>query len=251
MRTACGLILAASLLVGAKPAHAQSADERAAAREVVKTRGGAVVVVLATVRLRVNVGGTEQPPADQPISANATVLDATGLAVMSLAAIQPDATLERSLRGRAGGAGATVTSEISEMRMHLADGRELPAKVVLKDEDLDLAFIQPTGPAPTSMRFVDAPSMKPNLLDALVVLQRTTEATGWQTVASFGLVQLILDKPRTYYLGSFATLGSAIFDTTGKFAGVVVNRNTGTRGVSSPALLPADDIREVAKQVVK
>jgi hypothetical protein len=135
--------------------------------------------------------------------------------------------------------------------MHLADGREIPAKIVLKSEDDDLAFLRPVTAPATPLPFVDAASARPALLDALVILQRTNESTSWQNVASFGLVQLIIDKPRTYYLGAFVSYGAGVFDLTGKFVGVIVNRNTGARGALSPALLPAEDIREVAKQAVK
>ena len=51
--------------------RAQTRDERAAARDVVKKRGDAVVMVLATIKMRVNVGGREQT-IDQAAQANGT-----------------------------------------------------------------------------------------------------------------------------------------------------------------------------------
>jgi hypothetical protein len=39
-----------------------------------------------------------------------------------------------------------------------------------------------------------------------------------------------------------------MFDTAGHFVGVIVIRTTGQRGSGSPGVLPADDIREAAKQ---
>jgi hypothetical protein len=71
------------------------------------------------------------------------------------------------------------------------------------------------------MPFVDAAASKPGLLDLLVLVQRTTESTGWATGTAFGTVQLIIDKPRTYYLVAFpsmggAGLGSPFFDTSGE-----------------------------------
>ena len=46
-----------------------------------------------------------------------------------------------------------------------------------------------------------------------------------------------------------AGLGSPLFDTSGRFVGVIVMRNTGQRGAAPlSGVLPADDIREVAKQ---
>jgi S1-C subfamily serine protease len=245
---ACG-----ALICGTARAAAQTADERAAARTVVKARGPAVVMVLATVKLHVNVGGREQS-ADQAAQANATVLDSTGLTVLSLSTLQPDDVITRTLSQRvAPGTKVDVTSEPSDIRMHLGDGRELPAKLVLRDEDLDLAFLRPTDPPATPLAYVDAPSATPSLMDLVTIVQRTGEATGWTTAGAFGTVQLIIEKPRTYYQIAILTtggsgLGSPLFDVAGHFVGIVVMRQTGVKGAVTPGVLSADDIRDVAKQ---
>src|SRR6476646_2321917 len=252
MRLARFLVLA-TLVVGVPPAAAQTVDERATAREVVKKRGDAVIMVLATIKLRINIGGREQST-DQATQANATILDSTGLTVLSLSSLQPDDVMSRSLSQRvAAGTKVDVTSEPSDIRMHLADGRELAAKLVLRDEDLDLAFIRPPEPPTAPLTFVDAAVATPAILEPVMLLQRTSEATGWLAAASLGSIQLVIDKPRTYYQVAMATvggtgLGSPVFDLAGHFVGVIVLRNTGSRGTASPGVLPGADIRDIAKQ---
>jgi hypothetical protein len=160
--------------------------------------------------------------------------------------------MTRSISSRVGpNTRVEISSEPSEIKMHAAGGREIAARLVLRDQDLDLAFIRPTEPLATPMTAVDGPVGKPLLLDLLLVIQRTAESTGWSTSAAFGNVQLIIDKPRTYYQVAGPTpLGSPLFDTAGRFVGVTVMRNPGARG-SAPVsgVLPADEIRETAKQV--
>ena len=156
-------------------ARAQSVDERAAARDVVRKRSDAVVMVLATVKLRLTIAGREQTT-DQAAQTNATVLDSTGLAVLSLSQLQPDDMVARRFPSTPGSR-VEVTSEPSDIRMHLADGRELPARLILRDEDLDLAFIRPIEPPSPPIAFVDAASAKPSLLDLLTAVQRTSEST--------------------------------------------------------------------------
>ena len=241
------------VLTGLTNVDAQSATERAAARDVLRTRGDAVIMMLATLKLRVNIGGREQS-SDQATQANGTVLDGTGLTVLSLSSLQPDEVMSRTLSQRVpSGTKVDVSSEPSDIRIHLADGRELPAKIVLRDEDLDLAFIRPTDPPTTPLVSVDTAGATPAILDPVMLVQRTSEQTGWQTAASLGAIQFVIDKPRTYYQVAIPTvggtgLGSPVFDMAGHFVGVVVLRNTGTRGSSSPGVLPGADIRDIAKQ---
>ena len=239
-----------SLALLARPAVsvAQTAEDRAAARAVVAKRADAVVTVLATIKVRVNVGGREQT-GDQPAQANATIIDPSGLAVMSLQQIQPDDAMTRMYSRQ--GNHVEVTTDISDMRIRMGDGRELPAKLVLRDEDLDLAFVRPTEPQSAPLPFVDATSARPQLLDALTLIRRTGESTAWAPAAAFATVELVIDKPRTYYqvviLGGGGP-GCPVFDNAGRFVGVLLMRDTGTKGAGALSVLPADDIREVAKQ---
>jgi S1-C subfamily serine protease len=251
LRFAAMVGLATLLGCRAAAAAPQTAEERTAARAVVNGRAPAVVVVLATIKVRLNVSGREQT-SDQTAQTNATILDPSGLAVMSLQQIQPDEAMTRMYsRQVPGGGRVEVTTEVADMRMHLADGRELPAKLVLRDEDLDLAFVRPTDPLSAPLPFVDATSARPQLLDALTLVRRTGEPTGWAPAGAFATVELVIDKPRTYYqvviLGGGGP-GCPLFDAAGPFVGVVVMRDTGTRGAGALGVLPADDIRDVAKQ---
>jgi hypothetical protein len=250
MWTSCALI---ALLAAALPASGQSAEERIAAREVVRQRSDAVVMVMATIKLHVTVNGTEQQATEQPAQTNATILDPSGLAVTSLSMLKPDESLERRIVAQTRpGTKAEVRSEVIDLRMRLADGREVPVRQVLTDTDLDLAFLRPVDPVTSPMASVDAPTFKPAVLDLLVALQRAQESAGWQSAASFTSVQLVIDKPRTYYLVSTSTaLGSPVFDPSGRFVGVTVLRSTGARGSGSAAVLPADDVRDVAKQATE
>ncbi len=251
--TIAAVVAGAAILATAAPVGAQSLDERAAARQVVQARGDAVVMVTARLQVRANVNGQEQT-SERQAQANATVLDAGGLTVLSLSTLQPDTLMARAMSGRGrANVHVDITSEPLEIKMHLAGGRELPAKLVLRDEDLDLAFIRPTAAPDAAWVHIDAPSAAPALLDPLLVVERTSEATGWSIAASVGMVQFILDKPRTYYQLAWPSLaesglGSPVFDLKGNFVGVILLRNPGPRAAPALGILPADDIRDVAKQ---
>lgn len=221
---------------------AQIPEERAAARNLAATRGPAVVMVLATVKTPPSGRGAAR---DVPIQTNATVIEPNGLAVMPLSAIDAGSLMA----GRGGPAGP---AETADLRMRTADGRELPARVVLRDPDLDLVFIRPVDPPAAPMTAADGPAGTPSLMDLVVVLQRTSESSGWTTWASFAYVQMVIDRPRPYYVVPTATLyggglGSPVFDPSGRFLGIMA-RIGGARTNPQPAVVPAEDIREIAKQ---
>lgn len=232
-------------------AAAQTPEERNGARALIAKHGDAIVTVLGTTKVRINQGGREVQNRDEKIQSMATVLDGSGLAVMSLTTLDPSDLMTASLsRGRGAGAGVSVTTEASELRYRMADGREVPARVVLRDKDLDLAFLRPTERPATPMVAIDNPSAKPAPIDLLVVLQRLPEVAGWQATALFGSVQAVVEKPRTFYILNSGAFGAPVFDTRGQFVGVVLRLRTdsGEGPAAPPIVLPANDIREVAKQ---
>lgn len=245
-------VVVAAVVGGSALVAGQSPEERISARTALAKRSDAVVMVLATLKLRQSIAGREQT-GDQAVQTNATILDPSGLAVLSLSAIQPDDLRTRQLSQMVQpGTSVEVTSELADLKIHFADGKELPAKIVLRDADLDLAFVRPVDALPGPVTAVDEPVAKPQLMDPVMIVQRTSEATGWKTAASFGQVLFVIDQPRTYYQVAIPTavsaLGSPLFDPKGGFVGVIVYRSTGAKSSPSPAALAADDIREVAKQ---
>lgn len=230
--------------------HAQSAEDRTAARETVAKHGGAVLFVLGTTKLRINQGGKEVQNPDQRIQATVTVLDSAGLGVMSLTALDPSELASAQLsRGRGAGGAVSVTAETTDLRYRLSDGREVPVRVVLRDKELDLAFLRPVEKPATPMASIDVATVKPAAIDAVIVLQRLPEMAGWQSTATIQTVQAIVDKPRTFYILNGANVGSPVFDTRGRFVGVVLRLKNEADPANAPlVVLPANDIREVAKQ---
>ncbi len=262
------IVVAAALVVMglAGPAGAQSADERASAREAVGRNGDAIITVMATLKARVSREGRENPAPDQAVRASATVIDGTGLTVLALSAIDPGNVINKTpaMTQR----NTTFTTELSDVKMRLADGTEVPARVVLRDSDLDLLFVKPAAAPAASMPAVLSSAAGLALMDQVIVVQRLGELTGWKPSAAFGAVEVVVEKPRIFYivgtLTSGSTTGATVFDMKGQFAGIVTLRPGGdskmnalngmqgnmlqTLGMTQ-VVVPAADIRAVAKQV--
>ena len=231
---------------------AQTPEERAALRDVAAKRGDTVVRVLATRKMRQSINGREQSR-DQAVQTNATVLNAEGLAVTALSEFEaPDAVTEALRATAPAGITVSMSTETVDLRMHLADGREVKAKTVLRDADLDLMFIKPVDALGSAVPVADATAANPAVFDPLVVIQRTSETTGWRVFPALVNVQIVVDKPRLFYVVptvglNAAGVGAPVFDPAGRFVGVLV-RVAGTRTNPLPAILPAADLREIAKQ---
>lgn len=253
----------------ATPAGAQS-DTRAAARDVVKKWQAAIVNVRVVLKTRTSMGGREMQASDETVEGIGTVIDPSGLMVMSLGVLNPGAMMTKLMGSMGGGMGdqkMEITSEPTDLKMRLPDGREIPAKIVLRDEDLDLAFIRPAAKLDTplvAVNFADAAT--PAVLDQVVVLSRLGRVGGWAAGAALHDIGAIIERPRTFFvLGSPATtIGVPAFMPNGRIVGLLTVRqvDAGRAGMMSmmggteslgllPVILPAADVLEISKQAVE
>lgn len=266
MKTRVLSMVGAALLVAGAGAQAQ--DERAAARDLVKKWQDAVINVRVVLKMRISVGGREMQSMDDSVDTVGTVIDPSGLTVLSLGALNPGAMMNKVMAGAGGGAPEQrpeFGSEPTDLKLRLADGREIPAKIVLRDEDLDLAFVRPvTKPDKPLVAVNLADAGRPALLDPVVVLSRLGRVGGWTPAASLQNIGAIIEKPRTFYVTESAAmnaLGVPAFTTSGKIVGLVTMRSVdagrpsmfGMMGGSEalgllPVILPAADVMEIAKQ---
>jgi Trypsin-like peptidase domain len=255
-------------------ASAQSPEERAAARDVLKKWQDTVVNVRIVLKTRMAMGGREMQATEETVDAVATVIEPDGLAVMSLTTLNPAGMMNRIMGQMGGGGGGEdkfqMTSEPTDVKIRLSDGREIAAKIVLRDEDLDLAFIRPTAKADkpfTSLALGD--EGRPQTLEPVVSISRLGRVGGWVPSASLQSVNAIIERPRTMYVisssdGFGGGIGTPVFLLNGKLAGLLVLRSMagnrpgmysmmgGSEGLGLlPVILPAADIREVAKQAVE
>lgn len=241
-------------------------DQRAAHRDVAARWQNAIVNIRVSLKVRMSVGGREVQSMDDTVEAVGTVIDPSGLTVMSLTSLDPGAMMSKLMGGGGGDAEQkmTIVSEPSNVRIRLADGKELPAAVVLRDQDLDLAYIKPTSPPASPLTAVNlADAGSPAVLEQLVVLSRLGRVGGWTPAAALYDVGAIMVKPRTFYvLQGQPVTGTPAFQSNGKVVGLLTIRQVdpgrmsmfgmmnGTEGAGVIAVvLPAADVLEIAKQI--
>ncbi len=263
-------LLVPALLIAVPTLASAQSDNRAAAREIVRKWQDAIVNVRVTLKLRMSMAGREMNASDDSADTVGTVIDPSGLTVVSLGALNPGATMNKIMGAASQGQDRpTLSSEPTEVKIRVADGRELSAKIVLRDEDLDLAFLMPIAKLDKPLVAINLEdASRPALLDEVVVLSRLGRVGAWTPSALLQNVTAIIDKPRTFFVteasGGGTPMGTPAFLPNGKVVGVLTLRSVdpGRAGMLSmmgsteglgllAVILPAADVLEVAKQATE
>jgi len=251
---------------------AQAVEEGQAVTSILSKWGDAVVEVKAVIKLRVVVGGNEQAKEENENVSLATVIDPSGIAVLSFSSIDPTKVFGEIVKKQNGkdGPKMDMDSEITSLTMIMADGREIPAKVILRDADLDMAFIMPTEKPAKPMTAVDiSGDGKAGVPDTVVILNRLDKNAGRAISVSLKRIEAVISNPRRSYVADSETLmnrlGAPVFSLDGKVVGFSLLRMTKSgdkssrggflsSGISSlgimPVILPVGEVSAAAKQAV-
>jgi S1-C subfamily serine protease len=242
--------MAALVLSGCSMVRQAGGNANDSAREIMAKYQDAVVFVSGVAKIQGRSGQSQ----DEKTETTGVVVDPSGLTVVSLASFDPTGGDQES--EDKGGA----KSSFSDVKILLADGvTEVPAKLVLKDADLDLAFIMPEKkdgaqlPKFTYILLKKASEVK--LLDQIVTLDRLDKEMDRRPTVALSRITAIVRKPRTFYLAQSAgqSLSSPVFTLDGQLLGFHLHRKIkqeGRRG-SFPIILPAEDVQEVAQEALK
>ena len=265
----CRISLVLGLLAGtfAAPCGADELIDKG--RAIFKTNQQAVVIVQLVLKTKMSFGGAGGRAAEARHDATGTVIDPSGLTVLSLNSTDPSLLLEAMMPAGQEEARFKMESELSDVKIVLNDGTEVPAEVVLRDKDNDLAFIRPKAKLANPMAAVDlANSGKADILDQVISLTRLGSAAGRAYSVSVERISAIVTKPRLFYVpetsATTTTMGAPGFTLDGKPLGIFVMRSLKAKesagmfagmfgGVQAEnvtaIILPAGEILKAAKQV--
>lgn len=257
-RTTLPAVLLFSLMMISSPSFA---DELAGkGRELVAKYKDAILIVRMVIKGGMSFSGRSHQE-ESKAEATAVVIDPNGLAVVPLSETDPYGEIGDLLSsmGSRRGMDVNIKSELADMKYVLDDGSEVPGKVVLRDRDLDLAFVRPLEKPAKPMTYVDlTQDVTLDLLDQTVCVDRMTSAYDRVPYAAVGRVQSIVEKPRRYYMVEGATTGGPVFDAQGKILGINLSTPNSSGDDSESVMeylkssgemvLPAADIREAAVQ---
>jgi hypothetical protein len=243
-------LLVIAALVAAVFSPLRAASDAEAARALVKRYADAVVGVELVVTMRVKFGDREQPPQERRIEVNGTVIAASGLTVTSLAAVDPQVQFDAIRASQQGGRGPDlVGADFKEVKLRMADGTEVPARFVLKDADLDLAFMAPeTAEAGRQYPHVDLTQTTDGVvLGNYYFVSRASKSLQRVPMVRSTEVMGIVEKPRRFFLMTEQSVATPVFEPGGRVLGITLQHFANGRP-TGVVLLPAADIADMAKQ---
>jgi hypothetical protein len=245
-------LMAMALTLWAATCRADEMGEKG--RDIFKKNQHAVVTV--QVVLKMTGGGRGGGPSESKQDITGTVIDPSGLTVLALSAVDP-VELYRRMSDKYN----KIDTQINDVKILLDDGSEMPSEIVLRDKDLDLAFIRPKAKPTAPMAAVDLSKASPvEMLEAVIALNRLNRAAGRAYSASIERIEAVVQKPRTFYIpeagSTSASVGSPAFSLNGNIVGIFVMRavsagesdGSNMRENMTVILIPAEDVLKGAKQ---
>src|SRR6266850_391599 len=151
-------VIVAIVLISVTSAFFAQADEVAEkAREVFKRQQKAVVTVQIVLKATYTSSGRTSPASETKREITGTVVDPSGLTVLSLSECDPAETYQMMMND----SGTRMETEVTDVKVLQDDGTEIPAEIVLRDRDLDLAFLRPKTKPASPMPAVDLSKTTP------------------------------------------------------------------------------------------
>ncbi len=251
LRILCPIICLISV-VGVQAATFAQSESKTAARKVFETNEGKVFGIKALVKLDASMQGKQVINRELPAYGIGTVI-AKDLLVASYRTIKPRPNIQGL--GRAQAQGLKINTEVKEIKLIDGSGEEFDAKLVLHDEDLDLAFVALDRNGENAESWACEPvniseDIELSHLDDAVFLSRAGESMRFQPSVRLGQVTTILKRPRKLYAMNTLVLGGAAFNIQGEYVGIGIRKKSGSGGEFS-AILPSKYIRKLVPQAIE
>lgn len=244
----CRRVVLLGALFVATGLHAARADEPNEFERIVSEKGPALVTIKFVLKIR---GGGFDRERESEITG--IMIDPKGMVLCSNTQIGGAPGMFRRFGGSA---------KPKDIKILVGDDTEgVKAKLVAKDSELDLAWLQVTQPPETDYAFVDLTKTATVAVGQRVLaLGRLGKYFDRTAVISEGRIGGITSKPRDLYVPATSFVGGfgvPIFNPAGEFVGVTViqmpdtedgaMQSGATRGGRSGLILPAADVARATK----
>lgn len=227
------------------------ADAQGDMMRALTSKYSASVVTLQLVLKTAAASGGQQAK----LEAGGIVIDPSGLIATTNTAIDPT-SMYASMMGEEYARG--MATSVVNMKIVLASGEEIPARVVLRDKDRNLAIVRPLQRLARPLTSVNFKGNNTSRLgDVVYFLGRLGKAGSRQPQITSQRVVGLVEKPRKFYVldsSAYSYLGDVVFNEQGQPLGLLSMKMTtvGRSMTGSDSILaiviPTSDVWEVALQ---
>jgi hypothetical protein len=246
------------LLLLAAPAVRADDPLAAAARKIFAEKQECVVWVSAVAKVAFSAEGAKDqslnlPDQENKVEALGTIIDREGLVVAALNQLDPS----RNITGREFRVGGSMVkieaaATLKEVKVTMPDGTDIPAEIVMRDSDLDLAFIRIKTASKEAkgieLKALDLKASGPGqVADEVVSISRMDEVLNRVPAASRGQISAVTRKPREFVRAGGITQGCPTFLMDGRLLGIAVTRSVRNKSTHT-VVIPAADVLEIAEQ---
>ncbi len=232
------------------------------ARTVLDQHKDAIVNITGVLKVEISGLPMGTQSEEKDIEAVGTVVDSTGLTITAASAINP-MSMVGEIEVNIGGTPQKISPKgtTSGIKLRLADGTEIPARVVLTDSDLDLAFLMPEEPV-SGLAFIPvAGGVSAEALDEVVCLGTMGKLLNFQPAIGLNRIVAKQAKPRTVYVLTPVFMGgpgTPVFLADGRVLGMIAVRkqpaqDKGDRIAAggAPVVVSAADVADAIGQAKK
>jgi len=252
-------------LAALSPIHAATLPPEKG-RAILQAHQDSILPFTASISVSASAGGRSMPAREQMVRGVGTVISEDGLIVTALSTLNPSSMLSgQKINTPSGKVDLNVSAEIKELKIIMPDGLEIPANLVMKDNDLDLAFYRPKAGSEevkdVKFHAIELSESGPaEILDEVLLLNRLSKTFSYQPSGGISEVMAKIEKPRLLYRVMGATAGTPVYTADGKLLGLAANRkplgedsgeNPAMRLVDTLVVLPAADVAKIAAQAAK
>ncbi len=246
------LAVIAILSVTASQLLATPAERKA----IINNYGNSVVYIEVTMEASYAMEGSSDK-SEQVEDATGIVVDQSGLIMVPLVVISPNEALKQVMEGMGDGSAESKKAldsfriEIKKIVVKLPDGTELPATVVLKDVQSELAFIKTSAALPADIKAMSIPaSVSVDLGDDLLCISRLGSVSKYAPRVSGMYIAAKLTDPKLRYVleSNFNIAGIPAFTTDGQWAGVVLPKLGSRFDKGYMQLIPISEVGPLLKK---
>ena len=248
------LLIAAVTSISLSPESAQAQADAASkekARKVFVENSPKIFGLKSLVQVEIVMEGRQAGNSDSNTFSIATAIS-DNILLCSYRSIKPSPNISRLRRAQLGN--VKINTEVKEIKVVDESGEEFDARLVLHDEDLDLAFVAIDKKAENydswSCQPVDiSQDVELEHLDDIAFLGRS-ETLRMQPSVRIDQIHTIIPRPRRHYITSSPVLSGAAFSVDGKFVGLGTRKKSSS-GSEYTAVLPSKYIRTFLPQAIE